>query len=286
MNQQHQQIVLPSFADAGTLVVGGLRRFAAKHKVISGSYAFGILFLLLIGSGTKLSIDQRREYNSIMNTIDIEAEFEASEYYARTSNAYRQTKGWFSCDSLCQRNKSRMDDAAATLEDIRREGYARMSDAKSVAGIFSEIGVEEVKDSFWQYYYAGKKFAKKQSMWDAMFIGFRSMSRDESMMDYLLKMVVQILINFSLGLIGALCVFIFGVWGIIKSYQADPITAVFFFCGACCAGFAFVSTYLFVLFGATAGGLYSVAKVVESNARIGNGGGDRRRNVQNHPHAH
>ena len=168
MNQQNRQVALPSFADAGTLVAGGLRRFATKHKVISGSYAFGILFLLLIGSGTKLTYDQKREYNQIMNTIDIEAEFEASEYYARTSNAYRQTKGWFSCDSLCQRNKRRMDDASATLEDIRREGYARMSDAKGVAGIFSEIGVEEVKDSFWQYYHAGKRFAKKQSMWDAM----------------------------------------------------------------------------------------------------------------------
>jgi len=286
MNQQQQQVALPSFADAGILVVGGLKRFASKNKVVSGSYVFGILFLLFIGSGTKLSMDQRSKYNNIMNTIDIEAEFDASEYYARTANAYRQTKGWFSCDSLCERNKRRMDDAAATLEDIRREGYARMSDAKSVAGIFSEIGVEEVKDSFWQYYLAGKKFAKKQSMWDAMFIGMRSMSRDESMVDYLLKMVVQVLINFSLGLIGALFVFIFSLWGIIKSYQADPITAVFFFCGACCAGFAFVSTYLFALFGATAGGLYSVAKVVESNARIGNGGGERRRNVQHHAHAY
>lgn len=285
MNQQRQQVALPSFTDAGTLVVGGIKNFAKRHKVISGSYVFGILFILLIGSGTKLTLDQRREYNDIMSTIDIEAEFNASEYYARTNNAYRQTKGWFTCDSLCQRNKRRMEDAAATLDDIRKEGYARMSDAKSVAGIFSEIGVEEVKDSFWQYYYAGKRFAKKQSLWDAMFVGMRSMSRDESMAEYGLKMVVQVLINFSLGLIGALFVFIYSVWGIIKSYQADPITAVIFFVGACCAGFAFVSTYLFALFGATAGGLYSVAKVIESNARI-EGGGGRRQNVQNHAHAY
>lgn len=285
MNQQRNEVALPSFADAGTLVARQLKNFAKRHKVISGSYVFGILFLLLVGSGTKLTMNQMREYDHIMSTIDLQAEFEASEYFARTNNAYRQTKGWFSCDSLCQRNKRRMEDAAASLEDIRREGYARMSDAKSVAGIFSEIGVEEVKDSFWKYYNAGKRFAKKQSMWDAMFVGMRSMSRDESMAEYLLKMVVQVLINFSLGLVGALCVFIFGVWGIIKSYQADPFTAVVFFVGSCCAGFAFVSTYLFFLFGATAGGLYSVAKVIESNARI-EGGGGRRQNVQNHAHVY
>ena len=61
-----------------------------------------------------------------------------------------------------------MEDVERVLEGIRNEGYARMSDAKSVAGIFSEVGVGEVKDSFWQYFQAGKQFAKRQSMWDMM----------------------------------------------------------------------------------------------------------------------
>ena len=61
-----------------------------------------------------------------------------------------------------------MDHAERVLAEIRNEGYARMSDAKSVVGVFSEIGVDEVKDSFWQYFGAGKAFAKRQSMWDMM----------------------------------------------------------------------------------------------------------------------
>jgi len=275
MNRQ-QQIALPSVSDMGSLVVHGIKSFAKRHKVISGSYMFGILFLLLIGSGTKLTRDQGREYNSIMNTIDVRAEFEASDYYARTSQAYYASKGWFGCDSLCKRNKQRMNEAAGTLDEIRREGYARMSDAKSIAGIFSEVGVEEVKDSFWQYFGAGKEFAKRQSMWDALFIGMRTMSRDESMVEYALRMIMQVLINFSLGLIGALVVFIFGVWSIIKSYQPDPMTAVVFFVGSCCAAFAFVSTYLFGIYGAVAGGLYGMAKMTENNIRL-EGGGRRRR---------
>ena len=103
-----------------------------------------------------------------MNSIDLNAEFKASNRYAQVSQAYRATKGWFSCDSLCQRNKGRMQQTQRVLDEIRNEGYARMSDAKSVAGIFSEVGVDEVKESFWQYFGAGKAFAKKQSMWDMM----------------------------------------------------------------------------------------------------------------------
>ena len=38
------------------------------------------------------------------------------------------------------------------------------------------------------------------------FMGMRSMHRDESMVEFLLKMLMQVLINFSMGLIMALFV--------------------------------------------------------------------------------
>ena len=102
---------------------------------------------------------------------------------------------------------------------------------------------------------------------------------------YAIKMLIQVLINFSMGLIGAFFVFVIGLWSIVQSYQANPLTAVFFFICCACAAFAFVSTYLFAIFGAAAGGVYGFAKVVESNARIEQqGGGRRRQNVQNRAH--
>ena len=158
------------------------------------------------------------------------------------------------------------------------------------------------------------------------FMGMRSMSRDESMVEYMLKMLMQVLINFSMGLIMALVVssvsfrcrliyffgrrafvrpyihllccsliltmkimderddvfihncgcapqiFIFGLWGIIRTYQPNPLTGLFFFVTASCAAFAFVSSYLMVLFGAAGGGLYGMAKLAESNMRIAGGG--------------
>jgi hypothetical protein len=92
-------------------------------------YIIGILAIILIGSGTKLNYDQRREYNSIMNTIDLQAEFDASQEFWMEDRAYRTSKGWFTCDGLCQRKKRRMEDAKYKLDQIRMEGQARMSDA-------------------------------------------------------------------------------------------------------------------------------------------------------------
>jgi uncharacterized membrane protein YfhO len=115
-------------------------------------------------------------------------------------------------------------------------------------------------------------------------MGIRKMSRDESMMEYAIKVLLQVLINFSMGLIGALFIFVFGLWGIVRSYQPNPLTALAFLIGASCAAFAFVSTYLFTIFGVAAGGLYGVAKVVETNARIQVDPGQRRQNVQQRPH--
>jgi hypothetical protein len=166
--QPGRQIVLPEPADVGTMVLRGAANFARRNKVISGAYIFGILVLLLAGSGTRLTLQQRREYNAIMDTIDLEAEYQASARFARANQEYQYTKGWFSCDQLCQRNKQRMEAARYELEQIRKEGYARMSDAKARAGLFSEVGVGEVKDKFWSHFYSGQQFAKRQSMWDAM----------------------------------------------------------------------------------------------------------------------
>ena len=229
MNRGRQEVrltSLPEPSELGGLVVRGVKNFARRNKVISGSYLIGILAILLIGSGTKLTYDQKKQYNAIMNTVDLQAEFDASSDYWVANQAYRASKGWFSCNSVCQRNKKRMEKAKYKLDQIHLEGEARMSDAKSVAGLFSEVGVAEVQDSFWGHFANGKQFAKRQSMWDAFFMSFRSMRRDEKFFEYAMNVLMQVLVNFSMGLIMALFFFVIGLWSIVRSYQANPIVAV------------------------------------------------------------
>jgi len=282
---QGRQIVLPEPGDVGQMILSGASTFARRHKVVTGGYILGILILLLGGSGTKLNYDQQHEYSKIMNTIDMQAEYAAQDDLLSAGQAYRATKGWFSCDRTCQHNKQRMEKARYRLDQIRKEGYLRMSDAKSVAGLFSEVGVGEVQDKFWSYFNAGKQFAKRQSMWDAMFIGMRSMGRNENMVEYGLKVLMQILLNFSLGLVMALFMFVIGLWSIIRSYQPNAIVAVLFFVSAVCAAFSFVSTYLLVMYGAAASGVYGVLKVAESNLRLQQGRpGQQPGYMRNRPH--
>ena len=188
--RQQQQIVrLPDPQEVGSLVVQTATGFARRNKVVTGFYLLGWIFLIFVGSGTRLTMQQQAKYNRIMNTINVQAEYDATDDYWKARQMYLATKGWFSCDGLCQRHKARMEQAEAALNAIRQEGAARMADAKQSVGLLSEIGVGEVKDSFFQYLYQGRQFAKRQSLWDAMFIGIRQMTRgrDESMLEYALK---------------------------------------------------------------------------------------------------
>jgi len=110
----------------------------------------------------------------------------------------------------------------------------------------------------------------------------RSMGRDESIVEYGLKMLLHVLMNFTMGLIATFFIFIFGLWSIVRSYQPEPLSAMIFFVCAVSAAFAFVATYLFAIYGAAAGSVYGLAKIAETNARIGNN--QRRQQVRHRPH--
>lgn len=79
-------------------------------------------------------------------------------------------------------------------------------------------------------------------MWDAIFLGIGAMGRDEHLISYLLRLAIQMLFNFTLGLFGALVGFWWSLWGLITSYQPDPLTGIIYFamagawgCGYICS---------------------------------------------------
>ena len=160
-------------SDLSSLVLRTAKSFATRHKFITISYMYGLISMLLLivvlgGGGISLTLDQRRAYDDIMSTVDLRAEYDAASSYHSARASYRQSKGWLSCDSHCQHYKRLSERKKDVWDDIRAEGNARMSDARSVAGLFSEVGIGEVKESFWGYFQGGKDFARRQSMWDAM----------------------------------------------------------------------------------------------------------------------
>jgi len=265
-------IQLPEPDEVGAVVVRQARQFAVRHKYFTAYYLIGLVMLgaLTLWGGRSLTPTESRQYHEIMNSIDLQAEYDAVDDYWDAYSRYQATKGWFwSCDAVCQRHKTRMQATEARLNQIRAEGNARMSDAKAVAGLGSQVAVQEMQDSFWQYLAAGKRFAKRQTAWDIMWMGIRSIGRgrDESWGEYAVKVLIYVLINFSIGLLSALSFFVIGLWNILRSYQPNPLTAVVVFLLASAAATSFVISYLLAMTGAAAAGVYGVAKLAETSNR-------------------
>ena len=124
MNQQPNNLEIVTAGDIGTLALSSIQSFSKRHKVISTSYVYGLttlLLLALLGSGTKLTIDQQRQYNSIMNTIDLQAEYSAASAYHTAYSNYYHSKGWISCDAHCQHYKRIMERKKYEWDEIKAE---------------------------------------------------------------------------------------------------------------------------------------------------------------------
>ena len=116
-------------------------------------------------------------------------------------------------------------------------------------------------------------------MWDLLFVGLRS--RDESIVSTLLRWLFQLILNFTIGLVGALVAFVYYLWDLVTSYQPDKLTAVAFFMLASITAASLVASYLAAMYAAAAGTVYVAAKAA-ANLQLQNGanGGARRQNIR------
>ena len=125
-----------------------------------------------------------------------------------------------------------------------------------------------------------------------IFMSLGSMNRDESFISVLIRWLFQLVINFTMGLIGAFTAFVWYLWDVVSSYQADTFSSLIFFGLATVTAASVLITYLVGLYAATAGTAYVVVKTIAPNMRIGDGGrgrrqyigGQRRYGYGNRPH--
>jgi len=168
----------------------------------------------------------------------------------------------------------------AHYEHLKRLADQRVADAKSKLGIFSSFAVDETRELFWTRFNAGKRFATNQSKWDALFMGLRAMGRDESIVEYGLKVLANVLINFTLGVIGAVLSFIYFLWGVVSTFQPGPLVGGLFFFLASLSAVSFCVTWVLCLYFGVAGTAFVAAKLIASNMRIEGGGRQPHRRVR------
>jgi len=267
------RLVQPGEAAQAAVVVlaKGVYGTAKRHKKISLTWAFGLL-LTMFATGSKVTTEQAQVYERSMEAAEMSEPIRsAAQRHRRLEAAHHESKGWFwTCDATCQHRKRMADAALGELRALQREEAARVSDVKAQVGVFSEFGVAETRERFWNSFSGGKAFAKRQSMWDLFFLALNSSSsrRDENVIGVLIKYVFQLLFNFTLGLVGALVAFAFQLSSLVFSYQPSPLTGLAFALFAFIAAASMVATYLFAMYLCAATGIAAVGAAATAQARI------------------
>merc|ERR1712048_431382 len=116
----------------------------------------------------------------------------------RSEATYYAAKGFWSCDENCTRAYDKMKMAESEVNRAGRRRDEALSEARREVGIWSPVGVQDVRDSFWSAWKAGKDFAARMSWWDAMFM---TVGRDEPIQQVIFRMVMKYAVNLTLGLV-------------------------------------------------------------------------------------
>lgn len=258
---------LPQLPDVSTVMISAATAFGKRHPRLIGTWAFGVL-LCLFATGFAVTHEDNAKFSSILSRIDYTRLQEAEKGVGYWQREYYNSKGWFSCDDLCHENYAKLTAAQANLVAIETEFAAITSEAKQTVGIFSEYGVQEVRDLFWSQFAGGREFAQRSSWYDFIFMSIGSMGRDESLIEFGLRVLLNMLLNFTIGLIGALIGFYYYLWGVISTYEPNFLFAFFFFMLASIAATSVVASYLAGLYSAAAGSVYVAVKIGTQAVRL------------------
>jgi len=258
-----------------------------KNRPISVS--LWVVGLLVAAFANGFAVDEVREeaYTIALghaDEVDRKELSKALRHLQQAEERHYNLKGWFwQCDARCQQAADKVEMARAEAIRVQAKRDSLMTEARREVGIWSVFGVRDVRASFWAAWKSGKEFAARWTMMDAMFMMLPG-GREESMIQVILKIVMQYIINLTMGLIGAFFYFIYNVYVLITSYGEPALSGIAFFLLVLVAGVATVGSYLIAIYGTVAGGgLYLVKQAAKQAAVEGGPDGRPRQRVQYHP---
>lgn len=253
----------------GTLVNFGVKVVKRNPGKFS-LYAIG-LCLCLFFSGHPVNEDAYRVYDQIHRQIDYSGLYDAEDSMLSARYDYERRKGWFwSCNDECQEYKKKYDSSARIFQKLNQEKIDTIREANSQIGILSTQGIRDTRDRFWQSFNGGKRFATRQSKWDAFFMGLGALQKNEKIGSYLLRVLINFVFNFSIGVFMALLQFWYTLWGLMVEYKASIMTCSVYLVGAILASLSFAASFLLILYIGAAGTVYVGAKVLSTSVRIEN----------------
>jgi len=244
-------------------------------------WAFGLYALFMATAPYTPTASEEQAYSELMQQAIFSDEMREAQnelHLAQRRLDEVHVWGWRwrqPYDKLVPPRQHVVDEAQARLRVALRERDALQSEAKSQVGLWSQYGVDEVRERFWKAYQSGKDFAKRMTFWDVM-LGTGGRGRDEELLGTLLRWLGQIMMNFTVGLISALFSFMFALVSMIWEYKASYLSGILFFAVAMSGASAMVATFIGGMYATAAGGVYMVIKSSSNAARL-EGGGARER---------
>ena len=144
--EQRQQRALQVIAleRTSTILVDAGVSLIKRNPIPSGMYFIGILICLFF-SGWTPNTQQTLRYEQTLDSLDPMKLDEAEAKWYRADMRYRQTKGWFTCDQSCQKNRIVAQNARVIYDQTLKEHEDVVREAKSQLGLFSTFGVTETR---------------------------------------------------------------------------------------------------------------------------------------------
>jgi hypothetical protein len=269
--------------DFGAIIASTATSVVKNNPIKVSTWVFG---LILAAFATGFAVDETTRASYEL-TIQQAGEVHSKELYKAQQNLkqaegrHYELKGWFwACDNKCQKALDKVNMAKAEVGRFQKLRDDIITEARREVGIWSTIGVQDIRNGFWSAWKSGKDWAARMTMMDAMFMAFGG--KEETAVSMILKVIAQYIINLTMGLVGSFFFFMYNVYNLIVSYGEPMMSGLAFFLLVLVAGMATIGTYLFAIMGTVAGGGIFLAKKAKEQAKLEQerGGGQARRQVQ------
>jgi len=260
---------------------------AIKHHPIKLSLNFCGLALLFLATGFSPSPEAWAESDALAPPAESLAAARKAATDARDARArFHASRSWlYACSGPCPALRAAADQAEARAGALAAANAEAVAAQKSRLGLFSSVGVGETRDLFWRTFAGGQSYAKRATMWDALFVGMRSMGRDEGLANFVAQMFFRLLANVTVGVLSGCVNFLWLVTTVISSFRAGWPAALVFFALCALAAASFFATAAVVIGSVGAATVVGGAQLLrvsaeaaarEQRARVAGGAGGRR----------
>jgi hypothetical protein len=231
-------------------------KISRRHPYKVSLYLLGMM-LFLVFRGIEPSTEAVLKYQKLLKKA------ETSHYYEGNTrrdmeiarSEYYQSKGWFSCDSICTKKYEKYIELENKLNRMSSDKQSFLREAKQQLGVYSSYAVDEVKQLVYKAYEMGTASAQRMTMFDAVEFAIFGNKKDETLISVLLRLFMQFLVNWTVGLCFAFFAFLGGLYDITVSYGPNFFSGLAFFLLCSLAVGCALMSFLGVIY---TGGYYGV----------------------------